>query len=656
MDIQSKETKSTFIDRFEDIKILQYTFDEFNQLPLNTKILIYYLSRAAISGRDIIYDQNYKHNLLIRKSLEIILENHTNHDSADEFQHFINYLKRIWYSNGIHDPFSKEKFLPSFSYEFLVQLIEESFTNGLDQFFDNRQQAVETLSQLIFDPDIASKGVEQDSSKDIIEESAVNFYEGVNEKEAESYYIKLQQENPLLSHGLNSKLVKENDQLVEKKWSLNGLYGPAIKQIIYWLAQATAHVENDQQKKWLQSLIRYYRGGDLEAFNQYNIHWLQDTQSQTDLINGFIETYSDPLGLKGTWESILHVKDQQATQRTSVLSENAQWFEDHAPIKEEYKKEKVRGITAHVVNVAMLGGESYPTTPIGVNLPNADWIRKEYGSKSITLNNITRAHHEAMAHSGMIEEFAFSKEEIERHKSYGFLADNLHTDLHECLGHGSGKMQEGVTSESLKNYQAPIEEARADLFALYFMMDPRLVELGIMPSLEAARTQYDSYIRNGLLTQQIKVKQGKDLEQAHMRNRQLIASWCFEKGKTNHVIEKKILNDKTYFVINDYQQLRSLFAELLAEIQRIKSEGDYAAAKNLVEKYGIKLDSVLHQEVIQRFNQLNIPPFTGFINPEYIPVIENDIIRDVKIRYSENYLDQMLNYSKNYSFLSVNTN
>ncbi len=643
----------SYVDRFGDIKILQYSFDEFNYLPVNTKILIYCLSRASLAGRDIIYDQNYKYNLLIRDSLERIFVQYTGDCKSEELTRFSNYLKRFWYSNGIHDPFSKEKIKPAFSEDFFHQLIEKSFTNYLPSYFQSIEDAKQQLTRFIFNPNIAPRGVEQDTNKDIIQNSAVNFYEGVSQKESEDFYAQQQKENPPLSCGLNTKLEKQNHQLIERKWKTDGMYGSAIKQILYWLKEALKYTENAEQTDWVEALISYYETGDLEAFNDYNILWLKDTQSNVDLINGFIETYSDPLGLKGTWESILHVKDKEATSRTKLLSENAQWFEDQAPIEQRFKKEKVRGISATVVNVAMLGGESYPTSPVGVNLPNSDWIRKEYGSKSITLNNITKAHHEAMLQSGLIEEFAYSEEEVERHKKYGFVANNLHTDLHECLGHGSGKMLEGVNSEALKNYQAPIEEARADLFALYFMMDQKLIDLGIMSSFDVAKAQYSSYIRNGLFTQLVKVKPGKNLEQAHMRNRQLIASWCYEKGQNENVIEKKTKEDKTYFVINDYQKLRELFAKLLSEIQRIKSEGDYNAARELVENYGIKVPVELHQEALERFNKLDIPPFTGFINPQYVPVIEKDKIIDVHIHYAENYHEQMLNYSKNYSFLPI---
>ena len=648
-----QDNYSFYIDRFDDVKILQYRFDEFEHLPLNKKILIYCLSRASLAGRDIIYDQNYKHNLLIRNSLESILEKYSGDRNSKEFELFTRYLKRIWYSNGIHDPFSKEKTQPEFSENYFHQLIENSFEGGLFRYFETTEEAKTQLSKLIFDPNIASKGVEQDTNIDIIQNSAVNFYEGVSQEESEAYYKNHQKDNPLLSCGLNSKLEKKEGKLVEKTWYSEGMYSSAINNVTHWLRQALDYTENEQQTQWLNALIKFYETGDLEEFNTYNIQWLKDHQSDIDLINGFIETYSDPLGLKGTWESILHVKDIEATRRTAILSENAQWFEDHAPIEKRFRKERVKGISANVVNVAMLGGESHPTSPIGVNLPNSDWIRKEYGSKSITLNNIASAHHEAMLQSGFIEEFAYSEKEKERHKKHGFIADNLHTDLHECLGHGSGKMMEGVNSEALKNYQAPIEEARADLFALYFMMDQKLIDLGIISTLDVAKAQYDSYIRNGLFTQLIKVKPGRNLEQAHMRNRQLIASWCYEQGNSENVIEFKKANEKTFIVINNYQKIRNLFGKLLFEIQRIKSEGDYEAAKQLVENYGTKINKELHEEIIERFKKLDIPPFTGFINPQYVAVMENNKIADINIKYTQNYQEQMLDYSKNYSFLPI---
>jgi dipeptidyl-peptidase-3 len=651
------ETKSennpTFIDKFDDVKILQYRFESFRQLPLSKKILLYYLSRAALSGRDIIYDQNYRHNLIIRKSLEIIYKKYQGERETGEFIKFHNYLKKIWFANGIHHPYSKEKIQPEFDKDYLGRLINQTFHKGLDNYFTKEQDAIKKLTELIFNPDIAPLGVSQ-SGDAMIENSAVNFYEDVFQEDAERFYNEKFKEEPRLSHGLNSKLSGSDGHLQEITWYKNGMYGQAIEQILTWLRKALDYTENEAQKQWLEALVNYYETGDLKAFNDYNISWVRDTSSHVDLINGFIETYSDPLGLKGTWESIVHIKDEKATKRTEILSQNAQWFEDNAPINDEFKKKEVTGVTATVVDVAILGGESYPTSPIGVNLPNADWIRKEHGSKSITLQNISLAHHEAMAESGLTEEFAWSEEEVMRSKQYGFLANNLHTDLHECLGHGSGKMKPGIKAEMLKNYQSPIEEARADLFALYYLMDEKLLELGILPTTEAAKAQYDAYIRNGLLTQLSKVKKGKNLEQAHMKNRQLIALWCYEQGKKENIIEKKTKNRKTYFIIRDHQKLRQLFGELLAGIQRIKSEGDYSEARFMVETYGTKIDPVLHEEVLERYNKLHIPPFTGFINPDYLPEYDsNGKISDIKLQYPENYSQQMLDYSKNYSFLST---
>ena len=645
-----------FVESFGDIKILRYTVSHFEEMELNRKLLIYYLSRASLAGRDIIYDQNYKYNLLIRKTLEAIYENYSGDREHPQFKKFLVYLKTLWYNNGIHHHFSKEKNMPEFTQDYFAHLIWETGIYNLQHLFDSLEEAVAKLKPLLFDENVAPKAMEQDAAKDMIQHSANNFYEGVTQKESEDYYARLKEQDDKLSWGLNSRLEKENGTLVEKTWKEGGLYGGAISEIIRWLEKALDYAETQQQSQWLKALIEYYRTGDLQKFDEYNLQWVQDTSSTVDLINGFIETYEDPLGLKGTWESILHVQNPQATERTRLLSRNAQWFEDHAPIDDRFKKSSVKGVSASVVEVAMLGGESYPTTPIGVNLPNADWIRKEHGSKSITLNNISRAHHEAMMESGFLEEFAFNSEEVERSKKYGFEGNNLHTDLHECLGHGSGQLLEGVSGDALKNFGSPIEEARADLFALYYMMDQKMIELGVASTLETARAQYDGYIRNGMMTQLTRVKPGKNLEQAHMRNRQLIARWCFEKGAGSlddggSVIESWQEDGRTYFVINDYERLRELFGELLTEIQRIKSEGDYQAARELVRKYGSRVDRELHQEVLERFKKLNIAPFTGFINPVYEPVEENGEIVDVRIRYDEGYSEQMMRYGREYSYL-----
>jgi dipeptidyl-peptidase-3 len=608
---------------------------------------------ASLAGRDIIYDQNYKYNLTIREALETIYKNYQGERESEKYLKLNTYLKKIWFANGIHHPFSKEKMKPEFTVEHLNQLLENTPADKFNLPFNSLSEIFEFLKKQLFDDSVAPKGVESNSNKDLILNSAVNFYENITQKEAEAFYNRRMKENPKISHGLNSKLIKENDKIKEQVWCEKELYDRAIRKIIKNLKKASEYTENTQQRKWLESLIRFYETGDLNEFNRYNISWLKDAQSNTDLINGFIETYSDPLGLKGSWESILHVRDQEATKRLSVLSKNAQWFEDNAPIDKNFKKKKVKGISARAVNVAMLGGESHPTSPLGVNLPNADWLRKEYGSKSITLQNIAASYHQSMIESGFIEEFAASDTEMENYKKYGFLADNLHTDLHECLGHGSGQLKPGVSSEDLKNYQAPLEEARADLFALYFLMDPKLIELGITPNYEVAKTQYTNYIRNGLMTQLIKIKPGKNLEQAHMQNRQLISLWCFEQGANENIIEFKIIKNKRYVQINDYEKLRKLFGKLLRTIQRVKSEGNYEKAKFLVDSYGTKVDRDIHQEVLERFSKLKIAPFTGFLNPEYQLIQDKGQIRDVKMKYSDNYAEQMMKYSENFSFLSV---
>ncbi|MFO7829213.1 MAG: dihydrofolate reductase, partial [Bacteroidales bacterium] len=497
------------------------------------------------------------------------------------------------------------------------------------------------------------KRVCQDQSKDMITHSANNFYENVNQEEAENFYQSMgnSDDSEPVSFGLNTKLIKEHGQVKEKVWKSGGMYSKAIDKIIYWLEKAVEVAENEMQMQSLQKLIDYYRTGNLKKFDEYNILWLTDNQSFIDVVNGFIEIYGDPLGRKATWEAIVNFKDIEATKRTEILSQNAQWFEDHSPVDQKFKKSKVKGVTAKVIHAAMLGGECYPATPIGINLPNAEWIRKEYGSKSVTIENITYAYHMASLKSGLVEEFSFSEQEVELHKKYGFLSNNLHTDLHECLGHGSGQLLPGVNTESLKNYYSPIEETRADLFALWFMMDQKLVDLAIMPSLEVAVAQYNSYIKNGLMIQLTRIEPGKNIEQAHMRNRQLIAKWCFEKGQDENVIEKKIRDGKTYFVINNHHKLRDLFGNLLAEIQRIKSEGDYEAAKYLIETYGVLVDKDLHYEVLERFKKLKLAPYTGFVNPKYTPVLKEDKIVDVIIDYSQGYTEQMMEYSEKYSAL-----
>ncbi|MGC9375430.1 MAG: dipeptidyl-peptidase 3 family protein [Bacteroidales bacterium] len=641
-----------FVEQFADLKILRYQVPEFEDLSLNQKKLIYYLSEAALYGRDIIYDQNFKYNLTIRRLLESIIQNNKDHIENDEWHEFMIYTKRVWFSNGIHHHYSTDKFIPGFSKDFFLDLIQQipEYNWPVDL---SKDEVIQKIVPIIFEPEKYPKRVCQDQSKDMIKQSANNFYENVTQREVESFYQKMT--NPTddepVSYGLNSKLIKENGKIKEKIWKIDGMYDKAIQKMVYWLGKSIEVAENKKQKESLQKLIDFYQSGDLKKFDEYSILWLSDTESFIDTVNGFIEIYEDPLGRKATWEALVNFKDEKATRRTDILSQNAQWFEDHSPIDSKYKKTKVQGVSAKVINVAMLGGECYPATPIGINLPNAEWIRKKHGSKSVTIENITYAYHMASLKSGLVEEFSFSDEEIDLHKKYGFLANNLHTDLHECLGHGSGQLMPGISTDLLKNYYSPIEETRADLFALWFMMDPKLIDLGIMPTFDVAVAQYNSYIKNGLMTQLTRIEPGKNIEQAHMRNRQLIAKWCFEKGQDENVIEKKMKDGKTYFVIHHHRKLRELFGKLLTEIQRIKSEGDFEAAKYLIENYGVKVDKELHDEVLQRFKKLNLAPYSGFVNPQYLPVYDNDEIVDVMIDYTQDYTEQMMNYAEKYSVL-----
>jgi len=640
------------VEQFADLRILRYQVPEFEDLSLNQKKLIYYLSEAALYGRDIIYDQNFKYNLTIRRLLESIIQNNKGHIKNDEWHEFMIYTKRVWFSNGIHHHYSSDKFIPGFSKDFFLDLIYQipEYNWPVDL---SKDEIIQKIVPIIFEPGKYPKRVCQDQSKDMIKQSAINFYENITQPEAESFYQKMinPADNEPVSYGLNSKLIKENGKIKEKIWKAGGMYDKAIQKIIYWLGKAVEVAENKKQKESLQKLIDFYQSGDLKKFDEYSILWLSDTESFIDTVNGFIEIYEDPLGRKATWEALVNFKDEKATRRTDILSQNAQWFEDHSPVDSKYKKTKVQGVSAKVINVAMLGGECYPATPIGINLPNAEWIRKKHGSKSVTIENITYVYHMASLKSGLVEEFSFSDKEIDLHKKYGFLANNLHTDLHECLGHGSGQLMPGISTDLLKNYYSPIEETRADLFALWFMMDPKLIDLGIMSTFDVAVAQYNSYIKNGLMTQLTRIEPGKNIEQAHMRNRQLIAKWCFEKGQVENVIEKKMKDGKTYFVIHHHRKLRELFGKLLAEIQRIKSEGDFEAAKYLIENYGVKVDKELHDEVLQRFKKLNLAPYSGFVNPQYLPVYENDEIVDVKIDYIQDYTEQMMNYAEKYSVL-----
>lgn len=639
-----KHESDWIVDRFDDIKVIRYEVPEFENLPLNEKVLVYYLAEAAKCGRDILFDQNFKYNLAIRRALEQVYLNYDGDRSDADFVAMEKYLKKVWFANGIHHHYSNDKFTPEFSREwFAGQLAACSVEYPLP---------AEDLCEIIFNPALYPTKVDQTAGIDMVKASAVNFYDGVTEAEVQDFYKKMASVNDPrpISYGLNSKLVKENGKLVEKVWKADGMYGEAISQIVYWLEKAEG-VAEQPLKGIIADLIKYYRSGDLRDFDTYSINWVKDTVSNVDFVNGFIEDYSDPLGRKASWEGNVSFLDREACERTKIIAANAQWFEDHSPIDPAYRKPVVKGVSAKVITVAMLGGDCYPATPIGINLPNANWIRKEYGSKSVTIDNITYAYNQAALGNGFQEEFVLREEDRKRIAEYGKLADDLHTDLHECLGHGSGQLAEGVRGDELASYSSTLEEARADLFGLYYLGDPKMVELGLIPTLDLAKAQYASYIMNGLMTQLSRIELGKNVEEAHMRNRKLIAEWCYEKGKADDVIEFVKENGKTYVVVNDFDRLRSLFGEMLREVQRIKSEGDYEAGKALVENYAVKVDPELHKEVRERYYALGIEPYGGFVNPEYELIEKDGGIIDVKITYPNDYAGQMLNYSKNYSFL-----
>jgi dipeptidyl-peptidase-3 len=641
-------------EQFADIKILRYQVPGFEELTLGQKELIYYLAEAARCGRDILFDQNNKNNLSIRRTMEAIAKSYDGDRESDEFKNFLIYTKRVWFSNGIHHHYSMDKFMPKFSEEYFGELLSNTNHELLPLL--EGEDVVGLLIRLVpvlFDEDVDAKRVVLNPELDLIQDSANNYYEGVNEKEVDDFYAKIERGDPErpISTGLNSKLVKENGELVEKTWKVGGMYSEAIEKIVFWLEKAIPVADGEIQRESLVKLVEFYKTGDLKTFDEYSILWVKDLDAHVDVVNGFIEVYGDALAIKGSWESIVNFKDIEATKRAVIISDNAQWFEDYSPVDERFKKKEVKGVSAKVITVAMLGGDCHPATPIGVNLPNAEWIRKEHGSKSVTIDNITHAYHQSSLKGGMVEEFAYSKEEVQRAKDHGYLGGNLHTDLHECLGHGSGQLLPGVGMDALKNYHSTLEEARADLFALYYMMDPKMVELGLMPSLEVSKAEYDGYIRNGLITQLTRIELGKDIEESHMRNRQLIAKWVFEKGEAEQVVEKLQENGKSYFIVKDYQKLRTLFGDLLEEVQRIKSEGDFEAGKLLVEDYAVKVDTELHKEVKERFEKLNLAAYAGFINPDYHPVYEEDKIVDVKISYPMDFMQQMLEYGERYSFL-----
>jgi dipeptidyl-peptidase-3 len=637
-----------FAEQFADIRILRFNVEAFNTLSLNRKIYIYYLSQAALAGRDILFDQHYRHNLLIRFVLEQMVRQLNPDHRLNE------YLKRVWFSSGIHHHYSTLKLKPDFSSGEFEQWFFKC--NWQSWFSVDHTQALHTLiSNILFNNSEAIKRVWNAPGDDLVVKSCNNFYCDVTQKEATEFYASLKQTagDNAPSFGLNSQLIKENGQLKEIKWHLHGKYGKAIRQIVNWLNKAKISSENSHQTKAIGLLIDFYTTGDLKVFDQYNIEWLADHESQTDFINGFIEVYADPLGIKGTWESMVNITDEDETHKTAVISEQAQWFEDHSPVDAQFKKPHVKGVSMKIIHAVTLGGDCYPASPLGINLPNADWIREKHGSKSVSLSNISESHQQASLASGVIEEFAYNVSEIELHKQYGAMADHLHTHLHECVGHGSGRMLPGITSEMLKSNASVIEEARADLFGLYFIADPMMMDLKLVPHPDVAITQYNNYIRNGLMVQLTRIEPGQKIEQAHMRNRQLICRWVFEKGQKDRVIERFIKNGKTYFKINNYSLLRELFGQLLKEVQRIKSEGDEKAAAQLVETYGVDVDVDLHREVLERYSKLNLAPFTGFINPVLSPVLDaHGNITNIAIDYTETFEQQMFRYSDEFGFLT----
>lgn len=640
------------IDRFDDINVLRYRVPDFDSLTPRQKQFIYYLGQAALCGRDILYDQNCKYNLPVRRTLEAIYTTYDGDKTTDQWLAFEKYLKKVWFANGVHHHYSGDKFTPEFSAEYFDTLLAAT---PADKFGDIQGTLLDTVKAVIFDPTLYPKRVDQTAGVDMIAASACNYYNGVTQQEAEAFYTALTDttDRQPVSYGLNSQLVKGADgKIVERVWSADGMYGPAIREIVKWLERAAAVADTPEQEAYTRTLIDYYKTGDLKRFDDYNVAWVQDTKSTVDYVNGFIENYGDPLGYKASWESTVNFKNLEATKTTQIISDNAQWFEDHSPIDPRYRKPQVKGVSAKVITVAMLGGDCYPATPIGINLPNADWIRRDHGSKSVTIANITAAYDAAAAGNGFAEEFILRPEDRELRVKWGTVGNNLHTDLHECLGHASGQLAEGVRGDELKNYGSTLEEARADLFALYYMNDPKLVELGVIPTLDVAKAEYNNYMMNGLMTQLTRIEPGKNIEEAHMRNRALIAGWVYERGKADRVVEFVTEAGKTYVVVNDYDKLRELFGELLREIQRIKSEGDFKAGMELVERYGVKVDPTLHGEVLKRYAALNIAPYSGFVNPRYVPVLnEAGAMTDVRIEYPTDYVDQMLTYSSEYSFL-----
>ncbi|MBL4735160.1 MAG: dihydrofolate reductase [Flavobacteriales bacterium] len=645
-----------FAEQFADLKILRYTIPGFDELDLKTKKLCYYLYEAAHSGREIIADQNNKHNLTIRRTLENILQTYSGDKDAAPFAELEIYLKKVWFANGIHHHYSTKKHKPGFSREYFAQLVEGSDQEGFPLSSEESvDDLVERLTEIIFDASVDAKRVNKDPEADPVAESANNFYEGVKIDQVREFYaaMKVEGDTTPISYGLNSQVVMGENGLEERVWKVGGMYTEAIEQIVYWLKLASGVAENDNQKKALDLLIEYYETGNLRKFDDYCIAWVADTNSRVDVVNGFIEVYGDAISYRGSYESVVSIKDLEATKRIKAISDEAQWFEDNSSIMDEHKKTEVKGISAKVITIVTESGDASPSTPIGINLPNANWIRSTHGSKSVNLGNVVYAYNQSKKSGGLLEEFAFSDEEIERTKKHAALAGNLHTDMHEVIGHASGKINPGIGSpkETLPGYSSTLEEARADLVALYYLLDDKLIEIGVMETIDVGKAEYDGYIRNGLMQQLVRLDLGDNLEEAHMRNRQLVAAWAFERGAADNVIEKVKRDGKTYFTIRDYEKLQGIFGELLREIQRIKSEGDGKAGKDLVENYGVKVDRELHAEVLKRFEKLNVAPYSGFINPILEPVMKDGEIVDIKVSHTKSFTTQMLGYSKKYSFL-----
>lgn len=641
-------------EAFADLQLLRYQVPGWDKLDARQKELAYYLYEAALAGRDIIYDQRGKYNLTVRKTLEAILGSYKGTKSGADWENFKTYAGQVWFGNGTHHHYSNDKIIPACSFEYFSELVKNSDMAQLPlQQGESVDAFLNRMKPVIFDPKFEPKMVDLRPGIDNIANSSNNFYEGVTQKEVEAFYATFPESDQEPEWGLNSKVIKENGKVVEKTWKSGGMYGQAIDRIIYWLEKAIPLAENENQKKYLSLLVEYYRTGDLKKWDEYNIAWVRDTTGIIDFANGFIEVYNDAIGKKGSYEAVLSIKDQEATKRIKSIADQAQWFEDNSPLMPEHKKKNVKGITAKVITVIVESGDAAPSTPIGINLPNSDWLRKDYGSKSVSLGNIVHAYNESSAKSGFLDEFVNNPEVLARMKQYGNLGSDLHTDMHECIGHASGQINPGIGTpdKTLKNYASCLEEARADLVALYYIMDEKLVQIGVMPSLETGKAEYDSYMMNGLMTQLTRLKLGDNIEEAHMRNRALNAYWVYEKGKKDNVVEFVKKDGKTYVQINDYNKLRTLFGELLREIQRIKSEGDFKAGKNLVETYGVKVNQELHKEILDRYVKLNLKAYKGFVQPRLVPEMKDGKIKDVKLEYPESFYDQMMEYSKKYSFL-----